>query len=117
MSICGFFVEAQSNETVIVVQPSSDFNIEASSKSLVFSCLDWYKFIEIYAETGDCLFKLNLKKEYKHNESQMVFIPFDDWDEGSYIILVRDKKVKHIATLEIDNNGKKCLIIDNQLIK
>lgn len=54
-----------------------ELNLSNEERCFVFSSMDWFDIVEAYDYNGNLIARINVKKESKHSQSQLIIEPFD----------------------------------------
>ena len=87
-------------------------SLSINDKRIYFSSMEWFNTVDCYDENGKQIFHTNVKIAAKRQISQFVEMSFDGFEDGDYIIVLRNNKNKMVATLKIFNNSTSVQLYD-----
>lgn len=100
LAVFSFAASASEPDTLPKEHPLWIFNTVPHEQSLVFSSIEWYNTVIIAgAETGEVVRRVNLKRESRRQDSQLVFVYYGDLPVGEYVVVA--KKGKRQATCKL----------------
>ena len=109
-----FAANASKPDTLAKEPPNWIFNTVAHEESFVFSSVEWYNTVVIAnAETGKVVKRVNLKRESRRQNSQLVFVYYGDLPIGEYVVVAKKGKTQVTCKLLIGKYNA-ILIVDNK---
>ena len=97
---------ANAPDSVIWSNGVTYVNFCPTEPSLVVSSMEWFRYITVYSvESGDEIERINVRKAARKQTSQLVFIPYDGWGLGEYVIILEDRNALKEVHLYIRNEN------------
>ena len=113
LSVFALPAEATKPDTLAKEHPSWVFNTVPYEQSLVFSSVEWYNTVIVAdAETGKVVRRVNLKRESRRQNSQLVFVFYGDLPVGEYAVVAKNGK-RHVSCKMLVGKYNVILIVDN----
>ena len=112
-TLTSFCQTPNDNENILNNKATTYMSLSKSENCIYFSSMDWFKIVECYDEGGNLMFHANVKNAAKKQVSQFIVLDYTNFEDGEYVIVLKNNKTKMVATLRIFDDATCIVLYDN----